>query len=466
MADAPARRRRDRPRNDDTPRKPGLPARRAAARLLGAVVDKRTSLDGLMDDAHGHPDYMALSVRDRSLVRAILLAALRHRNRLEGAIAHRLDRPLPEGARSLSHHLHVGAAQVLLLDIPSHSAIDLAVDAVRADPRAKRFAGLANAVLRRLAREGRNARRWVEAEPSRPPEWLERALVEAYGAERTESILAAHAALPALDVTVKGDPAAWAERLNASVLPTGTLRTVAGDGAVTALPGFADGEWWVQDAAAALPAQLLSGSGVAPERVLDLCAAPGGKTAQLAAMGAEVTAVEINPNRARRLGENLARLNLTARIVEGDASNLTADDLGAPFDAVLLDAPCSSTGTIRRHPDVAWTKTGEDVAKLADLQSRLLARAAELVAPGGRLVFANCSILPAEGEAVSRAFLAARPDFQLDPIDPAELGDPAATSPMVAPEGWLRTTPDMLPHEEPRLAGLDGFHAARFVRSG
>ena len=464
MADAPARRRRDGPRTDDAPRKPGLPARRAAARLLGAVIDKRTSLDGLTDDAHGHPDYLALSSRDRALVRAILLTALRHRSRLEGAIAHRLDRPLPDGARSLSHHLHVGAAQVLLLDVPSHSAIDLAVEAVRADPRAKRFAGLANAVLRRLAREGRNARRWVEAEPSRPPEWLEAALAEAYGAERTEAILAAHATLPALDVTVKGDPADWAGRLNATVLPTGTLRTVAGDGAVTALPGFEAGEWWVQDAAAAMPARLMGD--IAGRRVLDLCAAPGGKTAQLAAMGADVTAVEINANRARRLGENLARLHLTARIVEGDALKLGADDLGGPFDAVLLDAPCSSTGTMRRHPDVAWTKTPDDVAKLAGLQSRLLARAADLVASGGRLVFANCSILPAEGEAVSRAFLDARPDFRLDPIDPAKLGDPAATSPMVAPEGWLRTTPDMLPHEEPRLAGLDGFHAARFIREG
>ena len=446
--------------------KPGLPARRAAARLLGAVVDKHTSLDGLTDDAHGHPDYLALTVRDRALVRAILLAALRHRSRLEGAIAHRLDRPLPEGARSLSHHLHVGAAQVLLLDVPSHSAIDLAVSAVRADPRAGRFSGLANAVLRRLAREARNARRWVEAEPSRPPEWLEAALVDAYGTERTEAILAAHATLPALDITVKGDAPAWAERLNATVLPTGTLRTVAGEGAVTALPGFEAGEWWVQDAAAALPARLFGD--IAGKRVLDLCAAPGGKTAQLVAkvggMGAEVTAVEINPNRARRLAENLARLNLTARIVEGDALTLDPDDVGAPFDAVLLDAPCSSTGTIRRHPDVAFTKVPDDVAKLADLQSRLLAHAATLVAPGGRLVFANCSILPQEGEAVTRAFLAAQPDFRLDPIDPAELGDRAATAPMVSSEGWLRTTPDMLPHEEPRMAGLDGFHAARFVR--
>ena len=200
------------------------------------------------------------------------------------------------------------------------------------------------------------------------------------------------------------------------------------------------------------------------KRALDLCAAPGGKTAQLCRAGGEVRAVEIDGNRARRLRANLERLGMDARVVVGDAFKLTDEEIGGPFPRVLLDAPCSSTGTIRRHPDVAWTKTPEDVAKLADLQARLLRRAASLTAPGGTLVFANCSLLPEEGEEVVEAFLRERGDFRLDPIDWRELGaDEAALAPMIA-DGALRVTPDMLPHEHARLAGLDGFYAARLRR--
>ena len=435
------------------------------------MIDKHTSLDGLTDEANGHPAFLALPPNDRALVRAILLAALRHRTQIEAVIAHRLDRPLPANARALSHHLHVGAAQVLLLDVPDRAAIDLAVEAVARDPRTKRFSGLANAILRRLAREKERVAGWMEANPPGAPDWLEAALRDAYGPERTAAILAAHGHEPPLDITVKGEPAAWAERLGGTVLPNGSVRLAAFEGAVTALPGFGEGEWWVQDAAAAMPARL---TGAAPgKRVLDLCAAPGGKTAQLAAMGAEVTAVEINANRARRLAANLERLGLEARVVVGDAFKLDRE-LGAPFDAVLVDAPCSSTGTIRRHPDVAWTKTPEDVAKLADLQGRLLARASKWVVPGGVLVFANCSLLPEEGEAVADAFLASHAEFRVDPIDEGELGrgeaasgDEVLLAPLVS-EGRLRATPDLWPAATLGLhgnaGGMDGFFAARFRR--
>ena len=434
--------------------------RRAAATLLGAIVDRRTPMDGLTDDANGHPHYLALSSRDRALVRAILLAALRYRSRLEAVIAHRLERPLPASARSLSHHLHVGAAQILLLDVPDRAAVDLAVEAAGADPRARRFAPLVNAILRRLGREKEKAVAWLQAEPPLPPDWLRDRLVDAYGDERTAAILVAHATLPALDLTVKADPEAWAARLGGVRLPTGTVRIADAPTPVPEMEGFAEGAWWVQDAAAALPARMLGD--VAGRRVLDLCAAPGGKTAQIAHAGGIVTAVERNGNRAERLRVNLDRLGLSAELIETDALDFEPTE---PFEAVLLDAPCSSTGTIRRHPDVAWTKTAEDVAKLADLQSRLLAAAARHVAPGGRLVFANCSILPEEGEDVTAAFLGARPDFELDPIAPNELGDPMTTAAMVLPDGRLRTTPDMLPAKDPRMAGLDAFHAARFVRT-
>ena len=453
-----------------SPDKPGLAARLAAARMLGAVIDARTPLDGLTDDAHGQPAYRALPPRDRGLVRAILLAALRHRGKLAAVIAHRLDRPLPSNARALEHHLHVGAAQVLLLDVPDHSAIDLAVEACRADPRARRFAGLANAILRRLARERARIDVWWAKQPHVLPEWLADDLESAYGAERAAAMTAMLAHEAALDLTPRTGPDALAEAMRAAgadpvtVLPTGTVRCGTAPGTVPELPGFTEGTWWVQDAAAALPARLLGAR--AGTRALDLCAAPGGKTAQLAATGARVTAVELNANRARRLRGNLDRLGLDATIVEGDLLKLDAEAVDGPHEAVLLDAPCSSTGTIRRHPDVAWTKTPEDVATLAALQSRLLEAAARHVAPGGRLVFANCSLLPVEGEAVADAFLAAHPDFVPEPVDWRELGtDEAALAPLVA-EGRLRATPEMLPARSPRMAGLDGFFAARFRRTG
>ena len=448
--------------------KPGLPTRLAAATLLGAVIDKNVALDGLTDDANGHPLYLSLDGRDRTLVRAILLSALRHRSQIEAVIDHRLDRPLPEGARSLKHHLHVALAQILLLDVPDSAAVDLGVSAAERDPRAKRFKGLANALLRRIVREKAKVVDWMARHPPRPPLWLEERLIAAYGPDATEAILRAHAHEAPLDLTIRavqgGESEAaqhWTERLGGVALPTGTVRLGRSDGPLTELNGFAEGAWWVQDAASALPVKLFGDlQGV---RALDLCAAPGGKTAQMAARGAYVTAVEINANRVRRLRGNLERLELSASIVTADALELTLDDVGGePFDAVLVDAPCSSTGTIRRHPDVAWTKTPEDVARLAALQARLLTRAADFVAPGGCLVFANCSLLPEEGERLTEAFPLLRSDFRLDPIDPKELGEGEAVRAFVRSNGTLRTTPAMLPGPEPRLEGLDGFHAARF----
>ena len=452
------------PRHSST--KPGLPVRLAAAKLLAAVVDAHTPLDGLTDEANGHPSYLALDPRDRSLLRAILLSALRHRSQIADVLAHRLERPLPKNARSLEHHLHVGATQVLFLDVPDSAAVDLGVEAVGGDPRSKRFAGLANALLRRIGREEDRIRGWLANNPPRPPDWLCERLRDAYGEERANAIAAAHAHEAPLDLTVKADADGWAAKLGGVVVPTGTVRVGSPAAPVPELPGFAEGVWWVQDAASALPVRLFGD--LRGKRALDLCAAPGGKAAQLAAAGAEVTAVEINANRARRLATNLERLSLHARIVTGNALKISTVDVeaGEGFDAVLLDAPCSSTGTIRRHPDVAWTKTPDDVAKLADLQGRLLARAAEFVRPGGTLVFANCSLLPEEGEAVSAAFLDQHDGFRLNPVRWNELGnDENALAPMVTERGTLRTTPDMLSAAEPRLAGLDGFHAARFIRS-
>ena len=436
----------------------GLAARQVAARLLGAVIDAKTPLDALTDAEHGHPQFRALSPRDRSLVKAILATALRYRITVGALIARRLDRPLPQNARSLEHILHVAAAQMLFLDVPDRAAVDMAVAHAKSDPRTVRFSGLVNAVLRALGRVKERALPAALAASDDAPDWFSRRLKSAYGEERAAAILAAHRAEPPIDFTVKSDAHGWAERFGGIVLPTGSVRVARLPGPVQDLPGFAEGEWWVQDAAAALPARLLGD--VRGLAVADLCAAPGGKTAQLAAAGARVTAIDQSRSRLRRLTANLDRLKLAADIVEADLLTYVPPAL---FDAVLLDAPCSSTGTVRRHPDVPWTKGPADIAKLAGLQRRLLERAVGMVRPGGLVVFSNCSLDPEEGEALRAAFLSSDPGAVADPIRADELPGTAA---FVTPEGTLRTTPADLVGENISLSGMDGFFAARFRRAG
>ena len=431
--------------------KPGLEARRTAARLLGAVIDAHTPLDALTDNEHGHPQYLALEPRDRALVRAILGSALRHRCTIEKLIGRRLDRPLPPNAHSLSHILHVGAAQILFLDVPDSAAVDLAVTQAKTDPRAARFSNLVNAVLRNIARRKHELAKALETTQDAPA-WFAWRLKEIYGREETDTILKAHRVEAPIDFTVKSDPALWAERLGGRVLPNGSVRLDRLSASVPDLPGFSEGAWWVQDAAATLPARLLGD--IEGLWVADLCAAPGGKTAQLALEGAKVTAVDLSASRLKRLKSNLDRLSLSAEIVRADVLKWEPE---RKFDAVLLDAPCSSTGTVRRHPDVPWTKTPEDVAKLADLQRRLLAHALTLIHPSGMVVFSNCSLDPSEGEELVQELLAKRSDVAVDPILPEEL--PGAEH-FVTAEGFLRTTP-ALTGAEGQLDNIDGFFAAR-----
>lgn len=451
-----ARKRNPRPREDTKApapaAAPGLAARQAAARLLAAVIDTRTSLDGLTDAENGHPQFRALDGRDRALVRAILVTALRFRGTIAALLEARLERPLPPNAHALSHILNVAAAQILFLDVPDSAAVDLAVTQAHADPRARRFAKLVNALLRRLAREKDAALPAALDSVPDAPDWLVERLRAAYGGEKASAILAAHRVEPATDFTVKTDFDGWAERLGGTVLPTGSVRVGALAASVADLPGFAEGRWWVQDAAASLPARLMGN--VAGLHVADLCAAPGGKTAQLVLAGAHVTAIDISKNRLKRLEANLARLGLAAECVAADILDYAPRE---PFDAVLLDAPCSSTGTIRRHPDVAWTKTPEDVDKLAGLQKRMLERALTLVKPGGLVVFSNCSLDPREGEEVVAAVVAENPSVHPVPI--AAEAHPALAG-FVTERGMLRTTPADLPTDTARMGGLDGFFAA------
>lgn len=436
----------------------GLAARKAAARLLAAVIDARTPLDGLTDHENGHPQYKALDLRDRGLVRAILVTALRYRMTISGLLARRLEKSLPPNATALSHILHVAAAQILFLDIPDSAAVDLAVTHAKSDPRTQRFSGLVNGVLRTLARAKEAELTAALAATDEAPKWFSDRLKAAYGVDKTRQILAAHRVEAPVDFSVKSDPELWAGKLGGIVLPTGTVRVEKLSASVTELPGFADGAWWVQDAAASFPARLFGV--VQGLRVADLCAAPGGKTAQLVLAGAKVTAVDTSKNRLARLTQNLERLGLSAEIVQADLTKYEPKEL---FDAVLLDAPCSSTGTVRRHPDVPWTKTAADVEKLADLQRKLLARAVTLVKPGGRIVFSNCSLDPREGEELYRAFLAQTPGIVADPLKPGEI---AGIDAFLTPEGTLRTTPADLNLGSPGISGLDGFFAARMRRVG
>lgn len=430
-----------------------LASRRLAASALRRVLENSQALDeALAQSATGGP---ALDDRDRQLARAILTASLKHLGTLRRALDRRLKTSLADAPPDLAAILTVGAAQILFMAIPAHAAVDSAVELTRADRRIAGLSGLANAVLRRIA-DDRGAILAAYDPGDDLPDWLMARWRAAYGAEKAAGIAAALALEPTLDVTALGDAESWAEKLGGRLLPTGSIRLLS-YAAVQTLPGYEEGVWFVQDAAAALPASLLAAK--PGERILDLCAAPGGKTAQLAATGASVTAIDRSPARLERVRENLARLRLSAEIIAADATVWK----GEPADAVLLDAPCASTGTIRRHPDVAWTKSEADIASLADLQARLLDRAADLVKPGGRLVYSTCSLEPEEGEAQIAALLRRRPDLARDPVRPDEA--PGLVE-AIDSDGALRVTPDLWPAEEARLAGLDGFYAARLRRAG
>jgi 16S rRNA (cytosine967-C5)-methyltransferase len=419
---------------------PGHAARAAAAALVAGVLDSGRRLGDLAEARLG-----GLTGPERARAQAIAGGVLRHLGRIDAVLAPHLREPPPEPARTA---LRIATAELFLDGVPAHAAVDGAVRLARAHPKGRGLAGLVNAVARRVS-EAPQA--WAEAEAPRLPAWLETPVRAAWGAEAAAAIARAHAQPAPLDLTLR-DPAEagrWAAALGAERLPTGGLRRPAG-GQVSALPGFAEGAWWVQDAGAALPARLFGP--LAGRRAIDVCAAPGGKTLQLAAAGAEVTAVDGAPERLRRLEANLARTGLRARVVAADALRWTPE---AAADAILVDAPCSASGTIRRHPDLPHLE--RPLAALVALQAALLARAWDWLAPGGRLVYAVCSILPEEGEAQAAAFAAARPEAQRVAAEPGALGVPPG---WVDAAGALRLRPDFWPER----GGVDGFYAAAFAK--
>jgi 16S rRNA (cytosine967-C5)-methyltransferase len=418
-------------------------ARSVALDLVEAVLARKCLLDEAFET---DPAVRKLPGRDRGFARMLAATVLRRLGQIDDLLGRCLEKPIPGKAGRAHDVLRLGAAQLLFLDTPPHAAISTSVDLLKGTQLAG-FTGLVNAVLRRLDREGRD---WVAGQNAgrlNTPDWMWHSWLTSYGEATAAAIAEAHLHEAPVDLTTVGDAAEWAERLAAELLPTGSLRLQGGD--ITELPGFAEGAWWVQDMAAAIPVRLLGD--VKGKRVADLCAAPGGKTLQLAAAGAEVTAVDRSAKRLERVGENLSRMGLSAEVVAADVAAWAPTEL---FDAVLLDAPCTATGTLRRHPDGLRLKKPADVAKLAALQGKLLEAACAMVKPGGLLVYCVCSLEAAEG---ADRFATLPAGFRRVPVRPDEVGGMAD---LLTPEGDLRTLPSHLAER----GGMDGFHAVRLER--
>jgi 16S rRNA (cytosine967-C5)-methyltransferase len=418
--------------DDKRPPLPADPTRSAGLTLLSAVLDRHRPLEEALDSLP------AMEPRDRAAAHRLAASALRRRGTIDTLLEPYLKRTPPD---TVMHILRLGAAGLLFLETPPHAAVATAVALARGSGFEK-FAGLVNAVLRRISENGAAALEEIDGPRLDTPPWL----WTAWGRD-ARAIATAHQQEAPLDISLKpGAPVPD----GGEMLPTGSVRFAPGT-RVAELPGFAEGDFWVQDAAAAVPARLLH---LQPgETAADLCAAPGGKTAQMAATGARVWAIELRAPRLRRLTENLARLQLPAEILCADAATWQPP---APLDAVLLDAPCSATGTIRRHPDVPYLKQRADIAALTALQDRLLASAVRMLKPGGRLVYAVCSLQPEEGVERARAALEWLPLT----IDPIRVEETAGLDGARMREGFLRTHPGLWTER----GGLDGFFVARFRR--
>jgi 16S rRNA (cytosine967-C5)-methyltransferase len=435
----------------------GRASRRLAVHTVHAVLTQKRALDDAFNEGVTRLGLHTLEPRDRAFARLIATVTLRHLGRLEAVVMHFVGKPFPDDIGRLKSMLSTTAAQLLLLNTPPHAAISQAVDIAKLDRYARRFDKLVNAVLRKVATEGPALLATLDGVRLDTPDWLWNRWTASYGDSAARAIATACLVEAPLDISVKSDPAHWATMLSGTALPTGSIR-VREAGRIEDLPGYTDGAWWVQDAAAALPVRLLGD--INGKWVADLCAAPGGKTAQLASAGAKVVAVDASGKRLERLRANLARLGLEVEREEADVADFAAIPANAGvFQAVLLDAPCSAIGTIRRHPDLLRTKDEGEIARLAARQTTLLAAAAQLVGSGGTLVYATCSLEPEEGEHIVDAFLASGAPFDLVPVDPSTVPPGLITA-----RGHLRTFPQASLGSDPIAVGMDAFFAARLVR--
>jgi len=417
----------------------GLPARKAALAIVSGVLRQRRALDFQLEGLK------SLEPRDAGFARALASQTLRHLGLLDAVLREFLEKPLqPHKAGAAHEILLLGACELLILKVAAHAAVDAANQLAAQDKKAVHFKPLINAVLRRMSRDGWSVLPKLDAPKLCTPDWLWAGWAKQYGEAAAREIARAHLHEAPVDIVLNEGEAPDSEAL------FGNVRRLIGQGRIEDLPGFAEGGWWVQDAAATLPVQLLGD--VAGKTVIDLCAAPGGKTMQLAAQGAKVTAVEIDATRALRIRENLARTRLSAEIAQSDARDF---DRTAPL--VLIDAPCTATGTIRRHPDLPWIKGAADVTVSAAAAYEILEAGAAMVEPGGTLVFAVCSLERSEGEEQIAAFLSAHPEFVRVPVTADEL---FGHDEWITPEGDLRTLPCHLRDK----GGMDGFYAARLRR--
>lgn len=415
--------------------KPKQTARSAALNLLNQVLGE----DRLMSELLGQGVLQGLDPADRARAQRLALDTMRGLERADRLLQKHLRKNPP---LYVSNVLRLATVE-LCQGGDAHGVVNEAVNLTGANKRTQAMKGMVNAVLRKIAERGPET--WGNLRAPRLPKWLRDPLVMAYGGDVVGGFEAAHFKGAPLDLTAKGDPEAVAQATGGEVLPTGSVR-LQEPGQVSALPGFEAGDWWVQDAAAAIPARVLNAQ--SGETVLDMCAAPGGKTMQLAAAGAKVTAIDLSPARMERVAENLARTGLKAELITGDALGHQGQ-----YDAILLDAPCSATGTIRRHPDLPLAKDGSEFGALMDLQARMIDHALSLLKPGGRLVFCTCSLLPDEGECQIEDALERHPGLK---VDRERLDLPGIDPAWITEEGGLRLRPDYWADK----GGMDGFYIA------
>lgn len=431
-----------------------LQARKVALHILQNVFGNRHTLDQALDESR---DFSALAQRDRAFVRMLVTTVIRRLGQIDDLIKRSLSRPdQPLTPPILQYVLRLGVAQLIFMNVPDHAAVNTSVMLVEAEGHG-RIKGFVNALMRRIAAEGKNWTTRQDIARLNTPEWLLKMWIEDFGLKNAIDIATANLQEAPLDISLKRavTQETMSEALGATILPTGSLR-LHGSKMVQDLPGFNDGMWWVQDAAAAIPVKLF-GDEIDGQTVIDLCAAPGGKTAQLASMGANVIAIDRSAKRLQRLQDNMKRLRLDDK-VKIDVADAAVWKTREKVPYILLDAPCSATGTVRRNPDVIWMKTPNDIESLIELQAHLLENAVQMLAPGGMLIYCTCSLQKCEGEYQIERILEQHHDLSRESIHVHELG---GLSEIITPRGDIR----ILPSHMANIGGMDGFFVSRLRKS-